>query len=135
MGGQWSTTETRDTYVDVGLPPTVSVVTPRYDALQGGSPVVVSGTNLAPTAQFACQFVYPPDTEAGGSTPLTVVAPATFVSASEARCVAPAVPSYLEAHDAALSVKLFDAGSASPPVQFTFYTPTLPPSVSVVTPN
>ena len=141
VGGQWSTdgggetaAEIRLTYVDLAQPPSITSVTPNFADLRGGAALVVRGANLAPTDGLACVFTTPEQPPVRPAA-LVATAPATFVSGSEVRCIAPASPAAELTHDAQLTLVLQAAGTPSAPLQFTYYDAREPPSILSETPD
>ena len=119
VGGQWSTRELRVTYVNTNFPAQLLGVVPPFSPVLGGSLLVVSGTNFAPTDELACYFTF----AAFLATEDTRM-PASFISGDEVRCFSPMVPGDAAPHDAILAVRLSNGGpSPDAPLQFTYYDP------------
>ena len=100
---------------------TTSVTPPAANAT-GGATLSVTGSGFAPTAAvpLGCSFA------AVGHAPLPTM-PASYVSASEVRCVSLPVDGPA---DAALHLVAIHGGGASAGLPFTFYDAAAPPEIS-----
>ena len=153
-GARWSTAPLSFTLFDVGHAPTVRNVSRAYGPLGGGTqkpgspaaqPMLVSGSNFAPTGdgKLVCKFTPQPaagvdDAEAGSAAAAaaaaalpSATAPATFVSVTSVRCAAPPMPLPCSAKVSAST----DGASFGPALAtYTYYDPSAASRISRVVP-
>ena len=104
---------------DSRQPPALVAVEPSWSDAEGGSVLVVSARNLAPTARLACHF-----DQVGSSA-------ATLLNATALSCVAPAaVP-----QTTLLRLTLDGDELSSSGLAFTYHDASRPPSLVLVEPN
>ena len=134
-GTRWSTASVPFTFYDSSKPPAVRNISRSFGDLSGndGAPLDVVGTNLAPTGdgELSCRFMPMADTGAAHPSAPAVVTPASFVSISMIRCVAPKMPVPCTA---AVAASTDGESFGNTYAEYTYYDPKDEPHVSSVSP-